>query len=131
MEYHSTQPVPALSRVEVVDVLAGADHGFLAEPFCLAACRAFGVTEFIGRYVVDSGQFKGLQYAEDDAGQPLPDGTAVFGAEASALAEHICRELGVRCMGFHGRGSQLRECVRRLREWLAGPGAAAGWTARP
>lgn len=104
-----------MTKLEIVNALAECDHGFIPAKVAKEWSGAFGFEARTRVLHADPpGTFKGLTLW-DEKGNPID---SMDGVDASILAEQICNHLGIKFMGMHGRGSQLRECVHQLRESL-------------
>jgi hypothetical protein len=106
-----------MNRTEALELLRDWDHAIVSGDGARQVAEAFGIQlgSDVGSIRDTRSEFKGAYMPDVKEGEVVHD---VIGAEM--LAEIICRKLGVEYRGMHGRGSQLRECVRVLTEYAKG-----------
>lgn len=98
-------------QIAAVKELMECGHGFLSKEGVEYLTKPFG---FVGS-TYTARNTSGLK------GLTLNDGlTECDGQDAAALAEEICKHLGVSYMPMLGRGSRLRSCCDALLKHLEG-----------
>jgi hypothetical protein len=101
-----------MTREDAVTILAGADHAIFDDKETQDIFKAFGITDVPTPKIKDTrSEFKGA-YIPWSGGE----GTYALAADAAWVATTICNRLGIGYSDYFGRGSQLAECVKRLRE---------------
>lgn len=103
-----------MTKPEAVKVLAGADHAIFPEEQTLAIFDAFDINDIDCPTIKDTrSEFKGAYIPWSNG-----EGTYAKAADASWVATTICNKLGIEYRDYFGRGSQLAECVKQLRNHL-------------
>jgi hypothetical protein len=100
-------------RLAAITLLADYDHCFITENGVRKICTPFGYRAECHPGHSDAGPNnpKGLTMA------PGKEGT--LGRDATDLAEELCRKFNLKYRNdFFGRGRQLHECCRALREYV-------------
>lgn len=99
--------------VESIKILAASDHGFLGEETVRRVTEPFG---FVGHtYLAKANpqDFKGLTLWDKDGNQI----SEARGQDAHKVAMEVCDHLGIKYEDYFGVGSQLSECVSKLRKF--------------
>jgi len=97
--------------LKAIDLLAEYDHCFISPEGAQAICKPFGMTPRTYVLQANPSHPKGLTL---NNGAKEAEGVA-----ADDLAEQLCEFTAVPYASKFGRGSQLRECCRALRERFA------------
>lgn len=101
-----------LTRAEAIELLDACDHAILDCRWARAVSEPFGYEPRLTSIQDQRSEFKGAHFPDLKEGKYAHE---VIGADA--LAEQICRSLGVEYPGMYGRGSQLHACCAALRRY--------------
>ena len=105
-----------MTKVEALEILTGADHGFFSAEGVKKIGDAFGVKLSTYLAKADPQDFKGLSLY-DKKGKPVDK---MVGQNAEIVAMELCNKIGLSYQEFYGKGSQLQHCCQVLDRWLAG-----------
>lgn len=102
-----------MNKVDALVTLHQADHAIFKDDETQELFKAFGITSVATPSIKDTrSEFKGA-YIPWSKGE----GTYAKAADAAWVAETICSKLGIEYRDYFGRGSQLRECANKIKDW--------------
>ena len=105
-----------MTKVEALEILSSADHGFFSAGGVRKLGDAFGIKLSTYTAYANPQDFKGLSLY-DKKGKPVDK---MVGQNAEVVAMELCNKIGLPYQEFYGKGSQLSHCCKVLNKWIAG-----------
>jgi hypothetical protein len=110
-----------MTKQEALKKLWQLDHCWVTDKMAKEIAEPFGVKPGSYKSYDTRSQFKSLTLHGINplTKEPYKEGDYAYGIDASSLACDICLQLKIEYDSYFGRGSQLAECCKRIRDYLA------------